>query len=71
VLGESSTVTRCPLRTSSGNFWKTSVPVEFDTAVGVPPAPINARGPTIRFRGLVKAPGNGADDRVEQSSTTP
>jgi hypothetical protein len=70
VLGDSSTVTRCPFLTSSGNFWKTSVPVEFGTTVGVPPAPMNARGPTIRFRGLVKAPGNAADDRVEQFSTT-
>jgi hypothetical protein len=71
VLGDSSTVTRCPFLTSSGNFWKTSVPVEFDTTLGVPPAPMSARGPTIRFRGLVKAPGNRADDRVEQFSTTP
>jgi hypothetical protein len=39
--------------------------------LGVPPAPMSARGPTIRFRGFVKAPGNGAADRVEQSSTTP
>src|SRR5215208_4073724 len=56
---------------SSGNVWKTSVPVEFDTALGVPPAPMNARGPTTRFRRLVKAPANRAPDRVEQSSTTP
>jgi hypothetical protein len=47
------------------------VAVEFDTTAGVPPAPINTRGPTIKFRGLLNAPGNGADDRVEQSSTTP
>jgi hypothetical protein len=71
VLGDSSTVTRRPFLTSSGNFWKTSVPVEFETTLGVPPAPINASGPTRRFRGLVNAPGNCADDRVEQSSTTP
>jgi hypothetical protein len=70
VFGNSSTVTRCPFLTSSGNFWKTSVPAEFDTTVGVPPAPISTRGPTIKFRGLVNAPGNWADDRVEQSSTT-
>jgi hypothetical protein len=45
--------------------------VEFDTASGVPPAPISARGPTTRLRGLVKAPGNFAPDCVAQLSTAP
>jgi hypothetical protein len=71
VLGDSSTVTRCPFLTSSGNFWKTSVPVEFDTALGVPPAPMSARGPTTRLRGFVKAPGKLASDLVAQLSTAP
>ena len=71
VLADSSTVTRWPFRTSSGNFWKISVPVEFDTARGVPPAPINARGPTTRLRELVNAPGNSAPDCVAQFSTGP
>lgn len=62
---DSSSVTRCPALTSSGNF----CPPTVGTNAGVPAAPTRTSGPTTRFRRLLNAPGKSAPDRVEQSAT--
>jgi len=69
VFGDSSTFTRWPSLTRSGNFCQPSVRWEFETNAGESAAPVKESGPTTRLRGLVKAWGKSAPDWVEQFST--